>query len=107
MLHHLKGSKYNNADENVRQETKRGSNTNSIAETKFGLLDCLIMAKPNFHMINHVLRFIFFLLIFYWFLFQVPKRKKMLFKILKKNRNKNLGSTTVLITKNNNKKRYK
>ena len=32
LLHHLKGSKYNNADKNVRQETKRGSNTNSRKE---------------------------------------------------------------------------
>ena len=76
-----------------------------IAERKFLLLDWLIMAKPNFNMINHVLRFIFFLLIFYQFLFQIPKRKKCYLNYKKKNRNKNLGSTTVLTTKNNNNKK--
>ena len=103
LLHHLKGSKYNMQMKMSGKKLREV--VTQIAERKFLLLDWLIMAKPNFNMINHVLRFIFFLLIFYQFLFQIPKRKKCYLNYKKKNRNKNLGSTTVLTTKNNNNKK--
>ena len=42
----------NENEENLRQETISVSNTNSIAENGFGMLERLIREKPNFNMIT-------------------------------------------------------
>ena len=42
----------NENEENLRQETISVSNTNSIAESDFGMLERLIREKPNFNMIT-------------------------------------------------------
>ena len=51
MLHgHLKSGKYDNADENLKQENKSVNKTNSIAERDFGMLDRLMKVKPSCNM---------------------------------------------------------
>ena len=51
MLHgHLKGGKYDNADENLKQENKSVNNANSIGERDFGMLDRLMREKPSCNM---------------------------------------------------------
>ena len=53
MLHdYLKGGNYDYADENLRQETRGISNTNSIAEKDFEMLDRLKKGKLNCNMIT-------------------------------------------------------